>query len=63
MDLENEKCVMPNYENECRKLSKEVDCLKRQIDELQTINGYLERERDIYMAKYSAVELIFGKQV
>ena len=60
MELENEKCVMPNYEERCRELERELVCANEMMEEIKSINGYLQRELDIYKAKYSVVELIFG---
>lgn len=60
MELGNEKCVMPNYEEQCRKLERELVYVNEKMEEIKSINAYLQREIDIYKAKYSVVELIFG---
>ena len=59
--MDNEKRVtMPNYEERCRELERELVYVNEKMAEIKSINGYLQRELDIYKAKYSVVELIFG---
>lgn len=58
--MDSEKCVMPNYEERCRELERELVYANEKMGEIKSINGYLQRELDIYKAKYSVVELIFG---
>lgn len=60
MEPENEKCVTPNYEARCCELERELVYANEKMEEIKSINAYLQRELDIYKAKYSVVELIFG---